>query len=177
LAVHSNSVAVTAVAAVALSLLPGAAVPASGGGVPDVIVVRGLGTAPDNDPDPTAFDITVPLLTFGTGAPLGAVRHQPRCATNALPCFVLDDQDTYDLGAGTIVSRSRVSLSPDPAQPHLLLSSARSTVDNIVGTTGAYAGRTGRVRVAGVVDVQRFPGEYTIDEIYVIELNPRPDRS
>jgi hypothetical protein len=138
-----------------------------------IIVVNGFGTGRDENPDPMAFDITVPLVSLATGRLVGRVRHEPRCATDSVPCLVLDDQDTYDLGDGTIVTRSKVSLSPDPAQPHILLSSGRPPEKNIVKATGAYTGRTGRVRVSGIVDVARFPSEFTIDEIYVTVLDPR----
>jgi hypothetical protein len=139
----------------------------------EIIVVNGLGTGRDQNPDPIAFDITVPLVSLATGTVVGRVRHEPRCATDSVPCLVLDDQDTYDLGDGTIVTRSKVSLSPDPAHPHILLSSGRPPEKNVVKATGAYAGRTGRVRVSGIVDVARFPSEFTLDEIYVIVLDPR----
>jgi hypothetical protein len=139
----------------------------------EIILLNGLGTAPDKNPDPDRFDITVPVVSFATGKPAGTVRHEPRCASDAVPCLVLDDKDTYDLGDGKIVTRSRVSLAPDPDHPWLLLSSARPAEENIVEATGAYAGRTGKVRVSGIVDMKDYPAQITLDEVYVIVLDPR----
>ena len=94
-------------------------------------------------------------------------------ATNSVPCLVLDDQDTFELVDGTIVTKGPVSVPPDPDNTGFLLTSAQPPADNIVTGTGAYEGRTGTVRVFGYVDGRRAPDEFTLNETYVIALNPK----
>lgn len=83
----------------------------------------------------------------------------------------MEDQDTYDLGDGKIVAQGRVSLPPDPDNPGFVITSGQPDEANIVEATGAYAGRTGKVRVYGYVDTRNVPAEFILDEVYVIALD------
>ena len=41
-------------------------------------------------------------------------------------------------------------------------------------STGAYAGRTGRLRMSGWHDGSKFPAVLAVNDFYAIELNPKP---
>jgi hypothetical protein len=50
---------------------------------------------------------------------------------------------------------------------------ARPEGKSIVTATGIYAGRTGSVRLSGLDDARGYPNELTVDDLWVIELDPR----
>lgn len=139
----------------------------------ELIVLFGLGLAPNKSAQPNAFDVEVPLVSPETGKIIGTSYHKPKCVTDSVPCLVVEDHDTYVLPEGTIEVKGRVSLPPDPDNPGFVVVGGQPDEDNIISGTGRYTGRTGKVRVYGYVDTRQFPKAFVVDEIYVIALNPK----
>jgi len=81
---------------------------------------------------------------------------------------------TFRLPEGEIVSHDLMSVAPDPLHPgqiHAGIHPDKATILPERGT-GASAGRTGRLRMAGWHG-GTYPAMETFDDFYVIELDPR----
>ncbi len=85
-----------------------------------------------------------------------------------------DDLMTFHFPDGDLVSRAVLRFAPASTDPGFFFVTARPQGDTIVPQegTGAYAGRTGRVRMAGWHDGREFPKRAGFDDFFVIELDP-----
>lgn len=85
-----------------------------------------------------------------------------------------DDVMTFHLPDGDLVSRAVLTFSPSSTDPGFVYVSTRPQGDTIVPDrgTGAYAGRNGRVRMAGWHDGREFPERAAFDDFFVIQLEP-----
>ena len=85
-----------------------------------------------------------------------------------------DDVMTFHFSDGDLVSRALLTFAPSSADPGFFFVGTHSGGDTIVPDrgTGAYAGRTGRVRMAGWHDGREFPQRAAFDDFFVLELDP-----
>ncbi len=168
---------VAAVVAGAL-LFPGSA-PASapapaGAGSAEVIAVNTRGTAQNISESPMRTVFEFDLYSLATGERIGTAHDDVFCSTTTPPpCQVFDAVTTFRLPGGDITNHAQVSVVPDPQRPGHFLVAARPEGKSIVSATGAYAGRTGTVRMSGHDDGRGYPSELTVDDLWVIELDPR----
>jgi hypothetical protein len=136
-----------------------------------MIAVNTRGTANNESTDPSRVTYTFPLYSLTTGERLGTGTDDATCvSTTPPPCAVVDDIATFRLPQGDIVSHALLAVAPDPLRPGFILVGARPNADTIVKATGAFAGRTGRVRLSGGDDMRQFPGTLIQDDFWVIEL-------
>lgn len=125
--------------------------------------MNGRGTGRNVSTDPMRTKIEIPLYSVMTGEQVGMSTHNFACT----PAGYCDDIDNYYLPEGTITTRAKVSYGPDSQQPGTFLVATHPKEHKLDGT-GAFAGRTGSIRVTGLADVSRMPAEVTLDEIYII---------
>lgn len=129
-----------------------------------------LGETPTEASAPHRYVRTVDLYSM-TGEKLGtATRDFAFTGPNTG-----DDVMTFRFQDGELVSRAVLSFSPATIAPGFFYVVTRPQGDTIVPErgSGAYAGRTGRVRMAGWHDGRAFPERATFDDFFVIELDPK----
>lgn len=81
---------------------------------------------------------------------------------------------TFRFADGQFVNHTVLSFAPDSAHSGFVFTGLHPKNDTIVPErgTGRYAGRSGRVRMKGWHDVNRFPDVAVLDDFYVIEFDP-----
>lgn len=121
--------------------------------------------------DPTRFMINTPLLSLSDGSQIGTVTDYFTCAAGPPPCLVLDVMPVLQYPDGVVTVRTEVPIAPDPARPGFWLFGTRTTKNNIVSATGAYAGRTGHLSVSGTVDMRNFPSPIPYEGVGVLVFN------
>ncbi len=86
-----------------------------------------------------------------------------------------DDVMTFHFADGDLVSRAVLRFAAASSDPGFFFVSTRPGGNTIAPEqgTGAYAGRTGRVRMAGWHDGREFPERAGFDDFFVIELDAR----
>lgn len=85
-----------------------------------------------------------------------------------------DEVMTFRFPDGELVNHAVLNFALDLAHPgyfHVGIHPQGNTIVPERGT-GAYAGRTGRLRMTGWHDGRAFPEQATFDDFYVIELDP-----
>lgn len=140
-------------------------------GRPGVLALnlRGLGRRQPSAPE--RFVFTTDVYSMTTGERVGTGTHD--IAFTAHP-MVLDHYITFRLPEGEITSHELESIGPDPQRPGSFLIGIQPEGDTLMADrgTGAYAGRTGRVVMAGYHEAPKFPEEATFNDFYVVELDP-----
>ena len=132
--------------------------------------LRGLGRRQQSAHD--RFVYTTDLYSMTTGERVGTGTHD--IAFTAHP-LVLDHYITFRLPEGEITSHQPESIGPDPQRRGAFLIGIHPEGNTLMADrgTGAYAGRTGRVVMAGYHDAPKFPEEATFNDFYLIELDPK----
>ena len=128
--------------------------------------VRGTGQRVASAPD--RFVRTVDLFSM-TGEILGsATRDFAFTGPNSG-----DDVVTFHFRDGDLVSRSVLIFSAASSDPGFFFVGTQSE-SKILPERGtrAYAGRTGRLRMAGWHDGRAFPEQAAFDDFFVIQLDP-----
>ena len=159
-----------AAAAAAVLLVPPslAPSPAAADEPVDMIAVNSKGTANNESKDQSRTVYTFPMYSLATGAQIGTITDDVGLTPTP---GVVDVITTYRFKDGEIVNHMPVSISQDSQKPGWVVVGDRPQKETIVKATGAYAGRTGRVRLSGVDDLNKFPGQIYQDDFWVIELN------
>jgi hypothetical protein len=140
----------------------------------DVIAVRVFGRLQNTSTDPTHIFVSNADLLSPTGEVVGTRHQDVTCSTAAPPpCVVLHIVTTFRFPEGDIVNEVDASLVPDPQYPGFFLVSMVPPGESIVSGTGAFAGRTGRVRGLGRHDAREFPDSVVFDDFWLIELDGR----
>lgn len=134
----------------------------------DRIIVNSKGTAQNSSQDPNRTAYEFPMYSLATGEEIGTILDD--VGLTPVP-GVVDVITTFTFADGKIVSHAPVSISQDAQKPGWIVIGARPDKDTIIEATEAYEGRTGRVAVSGVNNVQKFPGELYQDDFWVIELS------
>ncbi|HLF41862.1 MAG TPA: hypothetical protein VI854_10370 [Acidimicrobiia bacterium] len=152
--------------------LPG---PAPAGEKGDYLAVHAYGEKAKNvssDPMRTVFELD--LFSQATGEKVGTVTDDVFCSTKTPPpCQMFDAITTFHLPDGDLVNHAQVSVVGDPQNPGWFMVHSESDENTIVNGTGAYEGRTARVRLSGYNDGSNYPNELTIDDLWVIRFDPR----
>ena len=152
--------------------LPGPA-PASAPG--DFLAVHTYGEKAQNvssDPNRTVFKLD--LFSLATGEKIGTATDDVACSTKTPPpCQVFDAITTFHLPDGDLTNHAQVSVVPDPQKPGWFQVHSESDTNTIVRGTGAYEGRTARVRLSGFNDGSEYPNKLTIDDLWIIRFDPK----
>ena len=138
----------------------------------EIIAVNTRGTAKNESTDPARVTYTFPLYSLTAGQQVGTGIDDATCISSTPPpCGVVDDIATFHLPQGDIVSHALLGVAPDPLRPGFILVGSRPAANTIIKATGAYSGRTGRVRLSGGDDMRQFPMTLIQDDFWVIELS------
>lgn len=161
-----------------LAVLLAGSAPAVGGPgaqAAEMISVNMRGTAENVSTDPLRTVFEFDLYSLETGERIGTATDDAFCSTSTVPpCPVLDAKTTLHLPDGDIVNRAKVSIAPDIQRPGWVLIGAQpGAAKTIIGGTGRYAGRTGSAELYGTDNAVGYPLRLTVDDIFVIRLDPR----
>jgi hypothetical protein len=164
------SVLVLAVIAAGALVLPGVA--PAGSEAPKFMALNTRGTAKNISTDPMRTVYEFDVYSLATGERIGHANDSVFCSTKTPPpCQVFDAVTTFHLPDGTITNHAQVSVVPDPQRPGYFLVASRPEGNSIVAATGAYAGRTGKVRLTGLDDGSRYPNQLGVDDVWIFELD------
>jgi hypothetical protein len=127
--------------------------------------------------EPTAadhFQYSNPIYALATGEKVGTATHHIFFTEKPL---VADHTMTFHFSDGDLVTHQLESIGQDPQYPPgaqflIGLHPQGKTIDP-GRSTGAYKGRTGKLRMAGWHETSKFPAEATFDDFYWIDLDPK----
>ncbi|HLF41625.1 MAG TPA: hypothetical protein VI854_09160 [Acidimicrobiia bacterium] len=134
----------------------------------EVISVNSRGTANNESKDSNRTVYTFPMYSLATGEEIGTITDD--VGLTPVP-GVVDVIATFRFADGEIVNHMPVSISQDSQKPGWIVVGNRPEGNTISKATGAYEGRTGKVRLSGVDDVNRFPATIFQDDFWIIELD------
>ena len=140
------------------------------GAAVDYMPVNSRGTSKVEMKDDRAI-LTFPMYELATGNVIGTIVDDIK---SPVPGFLFDVTTYFkfnDAQNSELVSHGLVSSAPDVQKPGWIIVGNRPMTDSIISATGAFAGRTGRIRLSGVNDLTKFPDEVYQDDFWVIELN------
>lgn len=139
------------------------------GGTSDTLAFNFRGTGRGEPAESGRFQFTTDVYSMVTGEKVGTGSHNV-----SPPSAVMDHVMTFRLPDGDLVVHSKESVTPDPQHPGLFLIGIHED-NNIVPdkSTGAYAGRTGKVTMSGWHDGSRFPEEVGFNDFYLIEFDAK----
>lgn len=85
----------------------------------------------------------------------------------------LDLVSTFHLPDGDIANKGVEAIGPDGSKANFYLIGVHADKDTLQAdkSTGAYAGRTGRLRMSGWHDANKFPQTVTFNDFYEITFN------
>ena len=100
---------------------------------------------------------------------LGTVTHDVMFTSPA----TLDLKSTFHLPDGDLANHGVEAIGPDASKQNFYLIGVHSDRDTLQAdkSTGAYAGRTGRLRMSGWHDAGKFPQTVTFNDFYEITFN------
>ena len=106
-----------------------------------------------------------------TNKKIGTVTHDA-AFTSASTAEIIS---TFNLPNGVLVNRAIEAFGPDTSRQNQFLTGIHPEGETILGDkgTGAYAGRTGRLRMSGWHETSKFPDTLGTNDFYAIELNPK----
>ncbi len=106
-----------------------------------------------------------------TNRKIGTVTHDA-AFTSATTAEIIS---TFRLPDGELVNRATEAFAPDTSRQNQFLTGIHPEQETIVADkgTGAYAGRTGRLRMSGWHETSKFPDVLGTNDFYAIELNPK----
>ena len=153
------------------TLRPGVtAADAAAGAQGDTLALHFRGTGNQQPAEQGRFQWTTDLYSLVTGEKVGT-----GTSNVSPPAPIMDLVMTFRLPDGDLVAHSKESVTPDPQHQGLFLIGIHAKENNIVPgkSTGAYAGRTGRVTMSGWHDGNKFPEQVGFNDFYLIELDPK----
>lgn len=140
----------------------------------DFMALNSRGTAKNVSSDSMRTVYDFDLFSLATGERIGTARDDIFCSTTTPPpCQVFDAKTTFRLPDGEFTNHAQVTVVPDPQRPGWFLVASLPSSKGIIEGTGAYAGRTGQVKLTGVNEGSRYPAELTVDDRWVIEFDPK----
>ena len=138
------------------------------GGNPMFFQVRGTvdrkgGTAPER----FAYE---PDILDMNNRKIGTVTHDVMFTSPT----TFDLLSTFHFADGDLHNHSVEAIGPDASRQNFYLIGVHSDRDTVdpAKSTGAYAGRTGRLRMSGWHDAAKFPQTVTFNDFYEVTLNP-----
>jgi hypothetical protein len=141
------------------------------GSTGEVITVNFRGTGEREPSAPNRFVWSTDLYSMTTQQKVGTATHD----VEVTGPFMADHVITFHFPDGDLVSHELETFAPDAAHPgfsHVGIHPQGNTIVPERGS-GAYAGRTGRLRMSGWHDDTAFPERVTFDDFYWIELDPK----
>ncbi|HEV3365371.1 MAG TPA: hypothetical protein VG795_14780, partial [Acidimicrobiia bacterium] len=107
-----------------------------------------------------------------TNKKIGTVTHDA-AFTSATTAEIIS---TFKLPNGVLVNRAIEAFAPDSSRQNQFLTGIHPEGPTIQAAkgTGAYAGRTGRLRMSGWHETSKFPASLGANDFYAIELDPKP---
>jgi hypothetical protein len=137
----------------------------------DTIAVNFRGTGEREASPPNRFVWSTDLYSVPGQQKVGTATHD----IEFIGPFMADHVITFHFPDGELVSHETGSFAPDSAHGgfvHVGIHPEGNTIVTERGT-GAYAGRTGRLRMSGWHDVKAFPERVGFDDFYLIQLDPK----
>ncbi len=134
----------------------------------DYLPVNSRGKAkPEMKDDRTI--LTFPMIELATGEVIGTIIDDIKAP---IPGILFDVTTSFIFNdGGKLVNHMLVSSAPDVQRPGWIIVGNRPTENSIIEASGAFAGRTGKIRLSGTNDLTKFPNEVYQDDFWVIELN------
>ena len=140
----------------------------------DFMALNSRGTAPNTSTDSMRTVYEFDLFSLATGERIGTATDDVFCSTTTPPpCQVFDAKTTFHLPDGEFTNHAQVTVVPDPQRPGWFLVASLPSSKGIIDGTGAYAGRTGTVKLTGVNEGSSYPAELTVDDRWVIDFDPK----
>jgi hypothetical protein len=132
--------------------------------------VRSTGAARQADTAPERFAYVLDVYD-ATNHKIGTVFHDA-AFTSATTAEIIS---TFHLPDGDLVNRATEAFAPDGSRQNHFLTGIHPDGETLLGdkSTGAYAGRTGRLRMSGWHETSQFPAVLGTNDFYAIELNPK----
>jgi hypothetical protein len=138
----------------------------------DFMALNSRGTAPNRSQDSMRTVYDFDLYSLATGERIGIATDDIFCSTTTPPpCQVFDAKTTFHLPDGEFTNHAQVTVVPDPQRPGWFLVASLPSSKGIISGTGAYAGRTGTVKLTGVNEGSKYPSELTVDDRWVIQFD------
>jgi len=120
------------------------------------------------------FQYSNPIYSLATGAQVGTASHHVFFTEKPM---ILDHTMTFHFPDGDLVAHQPESIGQDtaysPGAMFLIGIHPEGKTIDPARSTGAYAGRTGKLRMAGWHDTSKFPAEAIFDDFYWINLDPK----
>jgi hypothetical protein len=112
--------------------------------------------------EPTVYDMN--------NQKIGTVTHDVMFTSPSTADLV----STFHLQDGELANKGVEAIGPDASRQGFYLIGVHADHDSVDGakSTGAYAGRAGRLRMSGWHDANKFPQTVTFNDFYEITLNP-----
>ena len=87
--------------------------------------------------------------------------------------ITLDLVSTFHLKDGDLANKGVQAIGPDGSKPNFYLIGVHADKDTLQPdkSTGAYAGRSGRLRMSGWHDANKFPQTVTFNDFYEVTFN------
>lgn len=125
---------------------------------------RQPGTAPDR------FAYVLDVYD-ATNQKIGTVTHDAAFTSATTADLV----STFRLPDGDLVNHATEAFAPDSSRQNFFLTGIHPERGSLLAdkSTGAYAGRTGQLRMSGWHDGSKFPQTLAVNDFYAIELTPR----
>ena len=112
--------------------------------------------------------LTFPMIELATGEVIGTIVDDIK---SPVPGILFDVTTSFIFEDGKLVNHMLVSSAPDVQRPGWIIVGNRPTSNSIIEASGAFEGRTGKIRLSGTNDLTKFPNEVYQDDFWVIELN------
>jgi hypothetical protein len=134
---------------------------------PLVLQVRGTVNRKEGGP-PERF-VYEPDVLDASGHKIGTVTHDVMFTSPS----TLDLVSTFHLPAGDLANHGVEAIGPDASKQGFYLIGVHADKDTLEAnkSTGAYAGRSGRLRMSGWHDANKFPQTVTFNDFYEITFN------
>ena len=137
----------------------------------DVLFLHVRGTA-DRQKDTDREHLAYVLDVYDTtNHKIGTVTHDA-VFTSATTAEITS---TFRLPDGVLVNRATEAFAPDSSRQNQFLTGIHPEGDSLLPdkSTGAYEGRTGRLRMSGWHETSNFPATLGTNDFYAIELNAK----
>jgi hypothetical protein len=112
--------------------------------------------------------LTFPMIELATGNVIGTIVDDIKAP---IPGILFDVTTYFKFKDGELVNHMLVSSAPDVQRPGWIIVGNRPDSNSIIGASGVFKGRTGKIRLSGTNDLTKFPNEVYQDDFWVIELD------
>ena len=139
----------------------------------DFMALNSRGKAPNTSSDSMRQVYEFDLYSLATGEKIGTAIDDTLLDRHAAAVPGIRRQDHLQASRRR-VHQPRPGLGVfDPQRPGWVLVGSLPSSKGIIAGTGAYAGRTGKVTLAGVNNAASYPAELGVDDRWVIQFDPK----